>query len=73
MGRPRQEGQATALTIRDDPAIRAPVISDTRFMIPLGTEAWLAVFGGLIPILGLVAIGYIIIRAVRNDDDDNED
>jgi hypothetical protein len=42
-------------------------------MIPLGTEAWPAVFGGLIPILGLVAIGYIIYRAVKNDDNDDED
>jgi hypothetical protein len=41
-------------------------------MIPLGTEAWPAVFGGLIPILGLVAIGYIIVRAVKNDDNDDE-
>jgi hypothetical protein len=42
-------------------------------MIPLGTEAWPAVFGGLIPILGLVAIGYIIVRAVKNDDNSNDD
>ena len=43
-------------------------------MIPAATEAWPAVFGGLIPILGLVAIGYIIIRAVRHDSsNDDED
>jgi hypothetical protein len=37
-------------------------------MIPVGAEAWPAVFGGLIPILGLLAIGYIIYRAVRDGD-----
>ncbi len=35
-------------------------------------EAWPAVFGGLIPILGLAAIGYLIVRAVRDRDEDNE-
>jgi hypothetical protein len=35
-------------------------------------EAWPAVFGGLIPILGLVAIGYLIVRAIRDDGDDDE-
>ncbi len=42
-------------------------------MTPLATEAWPAVFGGLIPIVGLVAIGYIIFRAVRNDSNSNDD
>lgn len=41
-------------------------------MIPLATEAWPAVFGGLIPIVGLVAIGYLIIHAVRDNDEDDE-
>jgi hypothetical protein len=41
-------------------------------LIPSATEAWPAVFGGLIPILGLAAIGYIIYRAVRDDDEDEE-
>jgi hypothetical protein len=41
-------------------------------MIPAATEAWPAVFGGLIPILGLAAIGYIIYRAVRDSDEDEE-
>ncbi len=41
-------------------------------MIPSATEAWPAVFGGLIPILGLAAIGYIIYRAVRDNDEDDE-
>jgi hypothetical protein len=35
-------------------------------------EAWPAVFGGLIPILGLGAIGYIIVRAIRDGGDDDE-
>jgi hypothetical protein len=38
--------------------------------VTLATEAWPAVFGGLIPILGLAAIAYIIYRAVKNDDED---
>jgi hypothetical protein len=37
---------------------------------PLAAEAWPAVFGGLIPIIGLAAIGYLIWRAVKNSDDD---
>lgn len=41
-------------------------------MIPLASEAWPAVFGGLIPIVGLLAIGYLIVRAVR-DNDENDD
>ncbi|MCW2987136.1 MAG: hypothetical protein JWM24_74 [Solirubrobacterales bacterium] len=41
-------------------------------MIPVATEAWAAVFGGLIPILGLAAIGYIIYRAVRDNDSDDD-
>jgi hypothetical protein len=39
-------------------------------VIPAATEAWPAVFGGLIPILGLAAIAYVIYRAVRDDDDE---
>jgi hypothetical protein len=42
-------------------------------LIPSAAEAWPAVFGGLIPILGLVAIGYIIYRAVRDDDNSDDD
>ena len=41
-------------------------------MIVLAAEAWPAVFGGLIPILGLAAIGYLIIRAVRDNDENDE-
>jgi hypothetical protein len=41
-------------------------------LIPTGTEAWPAVFGGLIPILGLALIAYIIYRAVRDDGDNDE-
>ena len=32
-------------------------------------EGWTAVFGGLIPIIGLCAIGYLIVRAIRDSDD----
>jgi hypothetical protein len=42
-------------------------------LIPAATEAWPAIFGGLIPILGLAAIGYIIYRAVRDNDDSDDD
>jgi hypothetical protein len=38
----------------------------------LATEAWPAVFGGLIPILGLAGIGYVIFRAVRDREEDDE-
>lgn len=41
-------------------------------MIPLASEAWPAVFGGLIPIVGLVAIGWLIVHAVRDNDEDDE-
>lgn len=40
-------------------------------VIPRAAEAWPAVFGGLIPILGLAGIGYIIWRAVRDDEDEH--
>jgi len=38
-------------------------------------EAWPAVVGaGLIPFLGLIAVGYLIVRAVRdNDEEDAEE
>jgi hypothetical protein len=38
----------------------------------LAAEAWPAVFGGLIPILGLVAIGYLLIRAARDNDEGDD-
>ena len=41
-------------------------------MIVFATEAWAAVFGGLIPILGLALIAYIIYRAVKDDGNDDE-
>ncbi|HKB49919.1 MAG TPA: hypothetical protein VKC63_00640 [Solirubrobacterales bacterium] len=41
-------------------------------MMVLASEAWPAVFGGLIPIVGLVAIGYLIVRAVRDNDQDDD-
>jgi hypothetical protein len=40
-------------------------------VIPTATEAWPAVFGGLIPIIGLGLIGYIIWRAVKDNGDDS--
>ncbi|HET9163794.1 MAG TPA: hypothetical protein VFN89_10185 [Solirubrobacterales bacterium] len=40
--------------------------------MPFAAEAWPAVFGGLIPIVGLVAIGWLIVRAVRDNDEDDE-
>jgi flagellar biogenesis protein FliO len=39
---------------------------------PFAAEAWAAVFGGLIPIVGLVAIGWLIVRAVRDTGDDDD-
>lgn len=43
-------------------------------VLPLAAgETWLAVFGGLIPILGLGGIAYVIYRAVRETDDEDED
>jgi hypothetical protein len=42
-------------------------------VIPAATEAWPAVFGGLIPILGLALIAYIIYRAVKDDGSDDGD
>lgn len=42
-------------------------------MTPLAIgEGWTAVFAGLIPILGLGAIGYLIIRAAKDDGSDSE-
>jgi hypothetical protein len=35
-------------------------------------EAWPAIFGGLIPIVGLLAGGYLIVRSVRDSDDDDD-
>jgi hypothetical protein len=35
------------------------------------TESWVAVLGGLIPIAGLVAVGYLIVRAVRDSDEED--
>lgn len=39
-------------------------------MIPLALgETWFAVFGGLIPIIGLVLIGLVLWRAVQPPED----
>jgi hypothetical protein len=40
-------------------------------VIPLATEAWPAVFAGLIPILGLAGVGYLLVRAARDRDEDD--
>lgn len=43
-------------------------------MIPLATgETWLAVFGGLIPVIGLGLGGYLVYRAARGSGDGDED
>jgi len=42
-------------------------------VIPTATEAWPAIFGGLIPIIGLAAVGYVIWRAVKDSDDDEDE
>jgi uncharacterized membrane-anchored protein YhcB (DUF1043 family) len=36
----------------------------------LATEAWTAVLAGLIPIVGVAAVGYLIVRAVRDHDEE---
>ena len=41
-------------------------------MTPTAAEAWPAVFGGLIPVIGLAAIGYLIWRAVKDNDEDGQ-
>jgi hypothetical protein len=42
--------------------------------MPFAAEAWEPVlFGGLIPVLGALAIGYILYRAAREPDDGDED
>ena len=42
-------------------------------MIVAVAEGWTAVLGGLIPILSLAGIGYVIWRAVRDGDNDEEE
>jgi len=42
-------------------------------MTPTAAEAWPAIFGGLIPIIGLAAIGYLIYRAVKDGSDDEDE
>ncbi len=42
--------------------------------LPPALEAWPAVVGaGLIPIVGLIAVGYLILRAVRDHDEEDAD
>jgi ABC-type nickel/cobalt efflux system permease component RcnA len=41
--------------------------------MPLAAESWIAVlFGGMIPIAGALAVLYIIVRAVRDNDEDSD-
>jgi hypothetical protein len=42
-------------------------------LTPVAAEAWPAIFGGLIPIVGLAGIGYIIYRAVRDPEDGDDE
>jgi hypothetical protein len=42
-------------------------------VIPVAAEAMWAVFGGLIPILGALAIFFIIFQAVRDSPEDDEE
>lgn len=37
----------------------------------LAAEAWTAVLAGLIPIVGLAAVGYLIYRAARDSDEED--
>lgn len=71
-----RRGRAAAAPARDarrpQPAPRRPGAAE-RVMPVLATEAWPAIFGGLIPIVGLVAIGYIIVRAARDNDDADDE
>ncbi|HXV06058.1 MAG TPA: hypothetical protein VFP23_09180 [Solirubrobacterales bacterium] len=41
-------------------------------MTPLAVEAWPAIFGGLIPIVGLIAIGWLIVHAARSGDGEDD-
>jgi hypothetical protein len=41
-------------------------------VLTFATEAWPAVFGGLIPVIGLAGVGYLVLRAVRDDGEDEE-
>ena len=42
-------------------------------LLPLAEEAWEPVlFAGLIPVLGALAVAYIIYRAVRDTDEEDE-
>jgi ABC-type nickel/cobalt efflux system permease component RcnA len=40
----------------------------------LATESWIPVlFAGLIPIAGAIAVLYLIVRAVRDNDEDSDE
>ncbi len=45
----------------------------SAFVLVRAEEAWEPVlFGGLIPLFGALAVGFIIYRAVRDNDEDDE-
>jgi hypothetical protein len=42
-------------------------------LLSLASESWIPVlFGGMIPIIGALAVLYIIVRAVRDNDEDSD-
>jgi hypothetical protein len=42
-------------------------------LLPLAEEAWEPVlFAGMIPLIGALAVGYLIYRAVRDSDEEDE-
>jgi hypothetical protein len=48
-----------------------PLATILALSLPLAEEAWEPVlFAGLIPIIGALAIGYLLWRAVRDNDED---
>jgi len=57
-------------------ALSISLLALTIHLMPLvrAEEAWEPVLlGGMIPILGALAVGYIIFRAVRDTDEDDDE
>jgi hypothetical protein len=49
------------------------VVTIFATLLPLAEEAWQPVlFGGLIPVLGALAVGYLLYRAVRDTDETDD-
>ena len=62
--------------VRDDLGPMSPTTAGLvlAMLIPRAEESWIPVLlGGLIPILGIAAVGYIVVRAVRDGDDTDDD